>query len=704
MQRARTMRDHSRAPTEILGPGGDGGGAPATPEVGRPWGKFLIEKRLGSGGQASVFQAYDQLGTAGHVALKVPVLPLAPDEVRRWLDLEAGSLVKLVHPNIVRVADAGCRGLYPFLATELVDGLPLNERIRTDPPPPRRILDWTISLADALDAAHRRGIVHRDLKPLNVIITPEGRPLLIDFGLASLVTAYRPEPRRDATGTYPFMAPEQARGEPEADHRVDVFGLGALLKYMLTARGPYYGVEDALEAAREGRVQRVETAGLHGLGRRLARVANRALDPDPAGRYQNMREMAGALRRVRAARWVALAGGAALALAAAVVGVLAALGVLSSKPVQATMEVRLQRGDQVGSFQELTADSLPLGPGDRIQVRAKFSEPVVPYLVVANPEGGASLLYPKQGQTPQRTEDFQWPGGEEWYDLPTDGETRTVLLLASRRPAPDLPAVLADLGPAPEIGSPSLLQLDSDGLRLIPSTRASLIGQARGEEQDGFLATFAQQGPGRWAVVRAVAFPFWGEEQRSRRLAGYVRGRIGGRGRAAGPPAQRQPLTFTYRLADHDPGTDDYMQMSFRAGAGREGGGRAPWAGPKGYVEIGAPPPEEKARGVLSGEINGLKIDVDPATVDRVRLRVHSVAPAGDARFVALPYTVILNRTVVARGTSAEPGKEKTDEFDLDPSLLRAGDQQVFIMPGGLQSPTGAARFDWVELQLVPRE
>ncbi len=698
------MRDQSRAPTERLGPGGDGGSAPATPEVGRPWGKFLIEKRLGSGGQASVFQAYDQLGTAGHVALKVPLMPLAPDGVRRWLELEAGSLVKLVHPNIVRVADAGCIGLYPYLATELVDGLPLNERVRTDPPSPRRILDWTIALADALGAAHGRGIVHRDLKPLNVIITPDGRPLLIDFGLASLVTAYRPEPRRDATGTYPFMAPEQARGEADADHRVDVFGLGGLLKYMLTGQGPYYGAEDALAAARAGQVQRVETAGMHGLRRRLARVANRALDPVPAKRYQNLREMAGALRRVRAARGAALLGGATLVLAAAVVGVLAALGLLSPKPVLATMDVRLQRGDQVGSFQELTADSLPLGPGDRVQVRAKFSEPVLPYLVVASPDSGASLLYPQQGQTPQRTEDFQWPGEEQWYDLPTDGETRTVLLLASRRPVADVQAVVAGLGAAPEIGSPSLLQLDSDGLKLIPSTRARLIGQGRGDEQDGFLATFAQEGPGAWAVVRAVAFPYWGEEQRSRRLAGYVRGRIGARGRPAAPPAGRPPLTFTYRLADHDPGQDDYMQMGYRAAGGREGGGRGAWAGPKGYLEVGAPPPDEKDRGVLTGEINGLKIDVDPSTLERVRLSVHSVAPAGDARFVALPYVVVLNRATVARGTSAEPGKEKTDEFEMDPSLLRAGYQQMFIMPGGLQAATGAARFDWVELQLVPRE
>jgi hypothetical protein len=697
------MRDQSREPTQILGPGGGDGGAPATPEVGRPWGKFLIEKRLGSGGQAEVFQAFDQLGTAGHVALKVPAMPLPPDEVRRWLDLEAGSLVKLVHPNIVRVADAGCVGLYPYVATELVDGLPLNERIRTDPPSARRILDWTIALADALGSAHSRGVVHRDLKPLNVIITPEGHPLLIDFGLASLVTAYRPEPRRDASGSYPFMAPEQARGDEESDHRADVFGLGGILKYLLTGRGPYYGVENAMEAAQAGQVQPVEPSGLRGLRRRLGRIANRALDPDPTRRYANMREMAAALRLVRFTRSATLLGAATLALAAAAVGLLAAFGAFRPHTVRATMEVRLQRGDQVGSFQVLSADSLPLGPGDRIQVRATFSEALMPYLVVAGPESGAQLLYPAQGRAPQRTEDFQFPQGDQWYDLPAGGETRTILLLAGRRPVADVPSLVAALGPAPEIGSPSLLRLDSQGLELIPSTRAQLIGQSSGQERDGFLAAFAQQGPGPWAVVRAVAFPYWNEEQRAGRLAGYVRGRLGGRGREGGPAAGRLPLVFAYRLADYEPGPDTYMQVAYRFGQGREGGGRETWQGPKGYVEIGVPPPADKDKGIMSGEIQGLKIDVDPSGVQRVRLRVHSVAPAGDARYSALSYMVILNRTVVARGTSAAPGKEKTEEFELDPSLLRPGAQQIVLSPAGPEAASGAARFDWVELQLTQR-
>ena len=550
------MRDQSGDSTRIVGQGGDGGSAADAPEVGRPWGKFLIEKRLGTGGQANVFQAFDQLGTSGHVALKVPSQPLAQDEVQKWLDVEAGSLVKLEHPNIVRVADAGRVGPLPYVATGLVDGLPLNERVRTDPPTLRRVLDWTIVLAEALGAAHARGIVHRDLKPLNVIITPDGRPLLIDFGLASLVTAYHAEPRRDASGTYPFMAPEQARGDHEADHRVDIFGLGAILKYLLVGRGPYYGAENAPEAASQGQVQLIEVSRLHGLRRRLARVANRALDPDPSKRYQNMREMARALRLIRVQRGLLVMVCASAALASLVVGAFIAFGGLKPKPVEATMEVRLQRGDQVGSFQMLTADSVPLGPGDRIQVRVKFSEPLVPYLIAAGPEAGATVLYPAGQQAPERVSELQFPQGEDWYDLPPAGETRTILLLASRKPVHDLPAVLAGMGTAPAIASPSLLQFDDQGLQLLPSARARLVGQG-GEVHEGFLSVFAKEGTGRWAAVRAVAFPYWGEEQRAGRLAGYVRDlmqrpRAGpergpGPGPAPGPPLQESSsLNISY--------------------------------------------------------------------------------------------------------------------------------------------------------------
>jgi hypothetical protein len=283
--------------------------------------------------------------------------------------------------------------------------------------------------------------------------------------------------------------------------------------------------------------------------------------------------------------------------------------------------------------------------------------------------------------------------------------------LASREPVQDMTAVLAGLGTAPTIGSPLLLQLDTKGLQQMLSARARLIGQP-GEVHEGFLTVLDQEGPGRWAAIRAVAFPCWSEEQRAGRLAGYVRNMAARPRPEPGPPQPPAPprpiATSTYRLADHPPGTDSYMQVAFRLGAGPERGERGvprdAWAGPQGYVEVGKPGPQDAAKGILASEINGLKIDVEPSKAGLARLSVHSVAPAGDPRYTAQAYMVMVDRALVGRGVSAEPGKEKTDEFELDPSLLKPGSQQVFLSVDMGRPVTGATRFDWVELQLLPHE
>ncbi|MHC4789605.1 MAG: protein kinase family protein, partial [Planctomycetota bacterium] len=142
--------------TSGLSPGAPGeargqSSAPAgLPVPGQPWGKYLIEKTLGAGGQASVFQAYDQFGAAGHTALKVPHGSVPAERLRGWAGTEAEPLVKLDHPNIVRVVDAGCVGNVPYVATELIDGLPLNARVKVGPVPTRQVLAWMIQLCDAV--------------------------------------------------------------------------------------------------------------------------------------------------------------------------------------------------------------------------------------------------------------------------------------------------------------------------------------------------------------------------------------------------------------------------------------------------------------------------------------------------------------------------------------------------------------------------
>ena len=490
------------------------------------WGKFLIEKRLGGGGQAQVFQAYDQLGTAGHVALKVPLERIAPEHVQEWIQTEAGSLVKLEHPNIVRVLDAGVIDGLPYVATPLVDGLTMREHVQANPPSLRQILDWMIQLADALHSAHSRGIVHRDVKPRNVVITTQGKPMLIDFGVASLVTPYQPEARHDGTGTYVFMAPEQGLGDPGADHRVDVFGLGGVLKFLLVGEGPYGGTGSTLEALIEGNVALIEDEGGPAMRRALCRIANRALDADPAKRYQSARQMARALRRVRARRpLLALAGGVVLIVVAALAlygpggilegtetpGEAAAKASAGPRAIRANLEIHFQRKGDVGLYRILTADDLPLRSGDRIQIHASFGEPLWAYVIAVSSAGGARVVYPKGRMDHGPVSEVHVPADrDEWFEISPPGGTETILLLARRQPLADSKAFsekLLALGPAPSIDGAGLYVASQAGARLLPGGLVRQLGEKPVTVEKGFLDLLYKGVPEQWEVVRVLAFP-----------------------------------------------------------------------------------------------------------------------------------------------------------------------------------------------------
>ncbi len=514
-------------PTRPMGPGEALPPSPGEPKPGQQWGKFLIEKRLGHGGQADVFQAFDQFGTGGHVALKVPTKPIPPEDLQRWVETEAGALVKLDHPNIVRVVDAGVARDVPYVATELVEGLPMSEEVRANPPEPKQILDWMIGLADALHSAHSRGIVHRDLKPQNVIITPDGKPLLIDFGVASLVSAYQSERRRDGSGTYVFMAPEQARGDAEADHRVDVFGLGALLKFLLVGKPPYEehrDINSAIVAAIDGKVVPVPVESGPAVRRALCRIANRALDPDPARRYRNAWKMAAALRRLKARRLVLATMVVGLGMAAAALFASRAFPDLfrgADAPVQeveASLEIHCQREDQEGSHytlnpDTLSPDKLPLRDGDRVQIHVELSEPLFAYLISAGAEK-AEVLYPPAGEEQVPVTEIHIPSDQnEWLPLIPPSGTETILLVACREPldAEAFANGLLSLGLAPTIEGARLLVVNEAGSDIVGSSFAGsgtsrALSKKAVESQKGFLAELVKGVPEQYTVVRALAF------------------------------------------------------------------------------------------------------------------------------------------------------------------------------------------------------
>lgn len=102
-----------------------------SPQPGRSWGKFLIEKRIDAGGEAEIYQAFDQAGAAGQVALKVPLQLGDPQLIDRWKQTETDALKKLDHPHIVQIVDAGIIGQRPYVATKLIEGQPLKHAITT---------------------------------------------------------------------------------------------------------------------------------------------------------------------------------------------------------------------------------------------------------------------------------------------------------------------------------------------------------------------------------------------------------------------------------------------------------------------------------------------------------------------------------------------------------------------------------------------
>ena len=203
--------------------------------------RYHVVSRIAHGGMATVYLATDTR-LDREVALKVMHADLARDGefVDRFIG-EAKSVARLSHQNIVAVFDQGSDGQFLYLAMEYVPGPTLRAMLRE-----RRWLPWPDALAlmepilAALAAAHQAGIVHRDVKPENVLITPDGRVKVVDFGLARASAAVGNTRAGVIIGSVAYIAPEQVTGAP-TDARTDVYSAGIMLFEMLTGRQPYGG-------------------------------------------------------------------------------------------------------------------------------------------------------------------------------------------------------------------------------------------------------------------------------------------------------------------------------------------------------------------------------------------------------------------------------------------------------------------------------
>jgi eukaryotic-like serine/threonine-protein kinase len=283
--------------------------------IGQTISHYRITGQLGSGGMGIVYEAED-LDLGRRVALKFlpPQLSRDQNALDRFL-LEARTASALNHPNICTIYAVEKVGDQSFIAMELLEGTTLDRRLSPGLLPLDRLLDWSIQLSDALDAAHAKGIIHRDIKPANIFITQRGQVKVLDFGLAKLA---RPEMAMETigatqdspatlhltspgatVGTIAYMSPEQARGET-LDSRSDLFSLGVVIYQMATGRLPFSGATSAvifhaileLDPAPASQVN-------SNLPPRLEEIIGKALEKDRDLRYQSAADLRGDLRRLK---------------------------------------------------------------------------------------------------------------------------------------------------------------------------------------------------------------------------------------------------------------------------------------------------------------------------------------------------------------------------------------------------------------------
>ncbi|MCA1559664.1 MAG: protein kinase [Acidobacteria bacterium] len=271
--------------------------------IGQRVREYELQALVGAGGMGVVYRAIDTKLNRP-VAIKFLSDELANPTARRRFQREAQTASALNHPHIVTVHDAGEHEGRQYLVTELVDGGTLREWTQAATRGWRTTIELLTGVADGLATAHAAGILHRDIKPENILITKSGYAKLADFGLAKLdervsdeaatVTELRTHPGVIA-GTIAYMSPEQASGR-SLDARSDVFSFGVVLHEVLSGQRPFTGPSDAdvLHAI----MHRSPPPLPEDLPPSLRALIEKALEKDPADRYQTMRDLLVDLRRI----------------------------------------------------------------------------------------------------------------------------------------------------------------------------------------------------------------------------------------------------------------------------------------------------------------------------------------------------------------------------------------------------------------------
>ena len=269
--------------------------------VGTSLGKYRVVARLGRGGMAEVYKAY-QPGLDRYVGIKVLHAHLVddPDFIGRF-EREALAIGKLRHPNIVQAVDFDRDGETYFMAMEFIDGPTLKDEMKArkaanQPFTLEEVSRIFTALCGSIDYAHSRGMVHRDIKPANVMINDEGQVVLTDFGIARIMGATQYTQTGALSGTPAYMSPEQGQGE-RGDERSDIYSLGVMLYEMVTGMVPYDAdTPFAVIMKHISEPLPLPTSVNPDIPEGVERVILKAMSKSPDDRYQTASEMARAMR------------------------------------------------------------------------------------------------------------------------------------------------------------------------------------------------------------------------------------------------------------------------------------------------------------------------------------------------------------------------------------------------------------------------
>jgi serine/threonine protein kinase/Flp pilus assembly protein TadD len=280
--------------------------------VGRTIGHYKLSKRIGTGGMGEVYLATDTTANR-KAALKLLPLRFTGDAERlKRFQQEAHAVVGLNHPNILTVYEIGEDHATHYIASELIEGDTLRERLMRGRMQLSEAIDVAIQVARALAAAHETGIVHRDIKPENIMLRPDGYVKVLDFGIAKLAEQEVPVtiPTDEALllvetnlgsilGTVRYMSPEQARGAP-VDKGTDIWSLGVVLYEMVAGRVPFTGdTPGEIMASILGTEPPPLPRSIAQTPDELRQIVSKALSKERAERYQSAHELLEALQGLR---------------------------------------------------------------------------------------------------------------------------------------------------------------------------------------------------------------------------------------------------------------------------------------------------------------------------------------------------------------------------------------------------------------------